>query len=351
MLWEYDLESAYPNAVISIKRFPTGRDLREGDRGNGFAKVIFEHPKGTRYPALPVVTQFAQLYPLSGLSWATTFELAQARELGAKIEILEQWTYKGGNTSLYELIQWALEIRKNSTGAKSIAAKLMANSMIGKLAQRRGGTDIEKLRKFCEKEGVSIHDAIKLSSEELKALGLQRENKVGTCFMPEWNSLITGFVRAQLHGILLQSEPVYCATDSVWSTREISHPPEKLGLKRKGPGAVVRTRFGAIFADGEDPHIAHHSIWNRGAALELIKEMDSVSEIHYSSRRAVKLRESIRTRVRIATFLEEVRKGNTNWDGKRELLLDGTTRPWQTVDQYLTWRKSRNGKAKTTPRN
>lgn len=342
MLWEYDLESAYPNAVISIKQFPTGRDLKEGNRGHGFAKVIFKHPSETQYPALPVVTQFAQLYPLSGVSWATSFELEKARELGAEIEVLEQWSYKGGDTSLYELIQWALEIRKNSTGAKSIAAKLMANSMIGKLAQRRGGTDIEKLRKFCEKEGVSIHDAIKLSSEELKALGLQRENKVGTCFMPEWNSLITGFVRSQLHGILLQSEPVYCATDSVWSTKEIENPPEKLGLKRKGPGAVVRTRFGAIFADGEMPHLAHHSIWNKEAALKLIAEMDSVSEIHYSARRAVKLRESIRTRVRIATFLEEVRKGNTNWDGKRELLPDGSTRPWKTVDQYLQWRKEQN---------
>lgn len=339
-LWEYDLESAYPNAVLSIKRFPTGADLKEGSSGEGFAHVIFKHPKGTDYPAIPVMTNQAQVYPLEGIAWITSFELARARELGAEIEVLEQWYYRGGDTSLHELIEWALEIRRNSTGAKSIAAKLMANSLIGKLAQRRGGTDMEKLRAFCEKEGVSIHDAIKLSSEELKALGLERPNKVGTCFMPEWNALITGFVRAQLHGILQMSNPVYCATDSVWSTKPIKDPPKGLGLKRTGPGAVVRTRFGAIYPPGEEPHIAHHSIWNRKAGLDLIKEFDKISEIHYPIKRAVKLRESIRTRVRLATFLEETRKGNTNWDGKRELLPDGTTRPWKTIEDHLKWRKA-----------
>jgi len=351
-LYEYDITSAYPTAVIEIKRFPTGPDLKERNslreitKGPGFARVLFTHPKSVQYPALPVVTPFAQIYPLAGITWATSFEIKCAAELGTKIEVLEGWGYSGGSTELYDMMQWALEMRRQSTGAKSVAAKLMANSLIGKLAQRRGGIDIEKLREFCQKQGVSLHDAIQLSSEELKVLGLERPNKVGTCFMPEWNSLITGYVRAQLHGILMQSEPTYCATDSVWSLSPIKNPPPGLGLKRKGPGAVVRTRFGAIFEPGQAPHLAHHSIWTRDAGLRLIQDFDRTERsIRYPLKRAIKLRESIRTRVRIATFVEELRQGNTNWDGKRRLFDSGETAPWQSADQYLQWRKEHNGKA------
>lgn len=357
-VYEYDLTSAYPNSVLSIKRFPTGADLREKKevkallKTTGFGRVIFKYKRPTHIPALPVVTQFAQVYPLSGQSWATTFEIRRALEGGAQVDLMEGWGYTGGSTQLYDMMQWALEMRRNSTGARSIAAKLMANSLIGKLAQRRGGIDVERMRAFCAEEGIPLADAIQLSSEELKALGLERPNKVGTCFMPEWNSLITGHTRAELHKILCTSDPVYCATDSVWSKTPIRKPPANLGLKRTGPGAVVRTRFGAIFPPGENPHLAHHSIWNREAGLKLIEDLGTPKEGErkYKIRRAIKLRESIRTKVRIATFVEEVRKGNTNWDGKRRLNLDGSTEPWQSVDQYLQWRKS-NAASRASSRN
>lgn len=342
---EYDLESAYPRAAVTIGRFPTGGDLFEADLKTleklpGFARVIFRHPPDTAYPALPVIEGGSQLYPLEGTSWASSYEIRRALELGASVEVLEGWAYRGGSTALADFMLWALETRKGAQGAKSTAYKLMANSLIGKLAQRRAGVDIEKLRQFCEDEAVSIYDAIRLNGEELKTLGLAREAKVGTCFMPEWNSLITGYTRARLNEILyLADPPVYCATDSVWSLRPIVKPPPDLGLKREGRGIVVRTRLGGIFAPGARPHLAHHSIHTRAAGERLLRGLGKIDRIRYRSRRAIKLRESLRRRLRLGTFLSELREGSTAWDGKRRLESSGATVAWRSVSDYLLWKK------------
>lgn len=339
-LHEYDIESAYPNAAVAIGEFPTGESLKEATTirqvvdNKGFAQCIFRFPDSIEYPCLPIILDYGQFYPSSGIAWATSFELQEALERNCKLEMLEGWYYTSGDKSLAETMQWALDLRARSTGAQRVATKLIANSLIGKLAQRRRGIDIEKMRKVCEELGLPIQDVILLSEKELEALGLMREAKVGTCFMPEWNGLITGHVRAQLSRIIDMSEPVYCATDSVWSKKPIKTLPPKLGLKRSGPGTVIRTRFAAIY--GEKDHIAHHSIWSREAALQLLTGTDDL--IEYKILRPIKLKESIRKRIRLATFVEESRRGSKAWDGKRELLSSGKTRPWKTLDHYYKWR-------------
>lgn len=339
-VWEYDLDSAYPNAAISIGKFPVGEDLKcvSKLRHTGFAKVFFKFPD-VDYPCLPCIIGDSQVYPLTGVSWATSFEIEQARTLGCKLDIIEAWEYKGGSSALSDMMQWALEIRRKSTGAKNIAAKLIANAMIGKLAQRRTSISIDDIRDLCERVGVSIHDVILLNGKEMEALGLKRESHIGTSFMPEWNALITGYVRAQLHRLILASTPVYCATDSVWSTTEVA---DKTGLsvKRHGAAITVRTRLAALF-DTKKTHVAHHSIWRRDAALELIEKFDTVERLPYTVSRPIKLRESLRKKIRIGTFVEELRQGKSTWDQKRELLPSGMTRPWSTVDEYLRARKTK----------
>lgn len=349
-IYEYDFESAYARAAVTIGRFPAGSDLQSVSslrtllerKHAGFAKVIFRFPEGTRVPSLPVMTRFAQVYPLRGISWATSFELRRALDTrGTKLELVEGYGYSGGDSSLVNMIAWALELRRGATGARSLAGKLLANALIGKLAQRRQGIDIEDLRTWCEKMRVDIRDAIALAPEELGALGIERIAKVGTCFAPEWNALITGYIRARLHGILETTNPIYCATDSVWVSEPITDPPSDLGLKRQGAGIVVRTRFGGIWHNGPrgEPHVAHHSVWKREAGIRLLEGVDTMRSLRYYSRRAIKLRESLRRRLRLATFLRELRVGDSSWDEKRSLLPDGSTRPWGDVEEYLAARK------------
>lgn len=343
-LYEYDLASAYPIAAISLGELPCGDAWREVKTLRqleaclaGVAQVRFTFPESERYPSLPVILPTCQLYPLEGEEWVTFDEVRLALKMRCKIKIIEAWGYKRGTgtTVLRDYMQEVLERRKNARGAAKVAYKLLANALIGKLAQRVSDIDIELLREKAIEHGILIDDIGKMNREELAALGLESQARVGSIFMPEWNALITGNVRARIGELVRKYEAVYVATDAIWTPHRITSLPDDLGLKRSGPGIVARTRLGAIFDDKNKPHVAHHSIWNRQAALDALKDLDGPRS-KYQTRRPIKLRESLRKDIRFGRWVVESREADTYWDDKRQLATDGSSTPWRNVDEYRT---------------
>jgi hypothetical protein len=160
--------------------------------------------------------------------------------------------------------------------------------------------------------------------------------RVGSVFMPEWNALITGLTRAKLGGLIREYRAIYAATDAVWTTRKPRGLPDGLGVKRHGHGIVARTRFGAIF-ETEGVHVAHHSVWNRKAALRCLEDLNSPPK-KYATRRPIKLRESLRSGDRFGEWVKEFRVADAFWDGKRKLDTDGSSSPWPDVGSYLAER-------------
>lgn len=356
--YEYDLKSAYPNAAITLGSMPVSGSWIECNTlprllkcKGGFARVHFRFPQDERYPSLPVILPTCQLYPLEGVEWVTLDEIRGALACGAKIvKLYEGWGYNRGTSILRDYMQEILEKRAKATGAQKIALKLLANSLIGKFAQRVSDIDVDALRRKAEEENISVDDIGKMSRAELEALGISPQVRVGAVFMPEWNALITGRVRARIGALARETEAIYIATDAVWTTKKLASVPADLELKRFGPAVVARTRFGLIDGEGEEmAHIAHHSIWNRKAAEGLLRNLEESSK-RYLIRKPVKLRESLRKGVNVGTWEKSFRTGDTSWDLKRELNNDGSSKPWRNADEYRNalsaYQKERKAKTK-----
>jgi hypothetical protein len=340
-LTELDLSSAYPRAAIALGILPTlaswkeCRSLRSLDRlKHGLAHVRFRWPKDELYPSLPMILPEAQVYVLEGQEWVTFDEVRAALDAGCHVEIVEAWGYSKGTTILRDYMQEMLERREKAKGAERVAYKLLANALIGKFAQRVSDIDIEEMRKAAETAGVPMDDLGRMSREELEALGVTAKIRVGSVFMPEWNALITGHVRARLGVLIRNTEAVYAATDAVWTAKPPSRLPSDLQVKRAGPAIIARTRFGVIFDDPKSPHVAHHSVWTRQAGLRVLKDLDGPPK-KYALRRPIKLRESMRAGRRFGEWVQEFRIADAFWDNKRELLPDGkSTRPWPSLSAF-----------------
>lgn len=339
-LWEYDLRSAYPSAAIALHDFPTSENWREFsslrgvDGMRGLAHVAFDFPRDCRYPCLLVAGKHAQIYPLRGRTWTTLAELALARRMGAHIRLLEGWRYSHGTSILSDFLAAIVEERKGTQGAKKVMLKLLANSLIGKLAQRTLKIDLNKLLRLSRTYQVSLEELFSLRVDEQTALGISPQISVGALFMPEWNALITGYVRAQISDMVARSEAVYVATDAVWTRAPFTYVPSGYDLTRVGPGVVARTRLGMILDDPRNPHIAHHSIWSRRVAHLLLKNIDTPRR--YVVKRPIKVREALREGSAIGKWVTEWRRADARWDQKRRLLSDGSTEPWNTLAEYDT---------------
>ncbi len=363
-LLEYDLRSAYPQAAITLGVMPCQGSWKEYDSLSrfekclgGIAHVVFRFPADCLYPCLPHVQKDCQLYPLEGKEWVTLDEIRLARKMGASIRILEAWGYVRGTTILAAYMSEILEKRAKATGAQRYALKLLANSLIGKFAQRVCDIDIDALRVEAEKQKISVDDLGKLTREELRALGIKPNTRIGSVFMPEWNALITGHVRARISAAAAETDAVYIATDAIWTEKSWKKAPKDFELKRQGAGIVARTRLGMIEGpeglEDASTHVAHHSIWNRKAALAalnqmrglgllLVPESDTIgggdclspSTTRYRTRKPTKLRESLRTGRNVGEWVESFRTADTRWDFKRELMPDGTTKPWRNAIEY-----------------
>ncbi|MDU8946445.1 DNA polymerase [Ovoidimarina sediminis] len=98
--YDYDLTSAYPSAMAligvpdwsTIRPIKNTEELLNGDlRPNSlaFANVDFEFPESVRYPVLPVRTENGLIFPRRGNSSTHISEILLAKELGAKITLVE----------------------------------------------------------------------------------------------------------------------------------------------------------------------------------------------------------------------------------------------------------------------
>lgn len=351
-LWEYDLTSAYPRAVLALGELPihsswsrASKNFRIGSsrrvRG-GFFRVRFEFPQSVEYPCLPILARNVLLYPRKGETFCTLAELKAAYKLCARLRIIEGYTYSNGSKDLAAYMSAILSERQSAIGARKVALKLLANSLIGKLSQRVTGIDVEKLRKLAIETNVDLAKLARLTIHEARALGVDCDPKVGSLFYPEWNGLITGHVRARISELAAKYKAVYVATDAIWVTKPIpkAELPDDLTLKRHGPGVVARTRLGMIRAEGET-HIAHHGVARRDAAIELLSgPLHRV--IDYQQTRPNKLKESLRKGASYGEWQTYERQASADWDHKRKLNPDGSTSPWDDAGEFEEEKKAAN---------
>lgn len=152
---DFDLKGAYTTGMVFIRpvdyaaAFSTTRVQDFIGDVMGFAKVHFSFPEHVRYPCLPQRSELRGLiYPRVGISYATAPEIELAHTIGAELTfesgVVFPWL-SGTDTRVF--LRFVQEIRRlrNSYPPKSLfeqTAKLLGNSVYGKVAQGLGGKTV-----------------------------------------------------------------------------------------------------------------------------------------------------------------------------------------------------------------
>lgn len=147
-VYEYDIRSAYPDAMRSLPCLEHGRWEQASDAELAASAlhvcgVRFNHPdNGNGFMCgLPIRSREGHLYwPLqgSGVYWSP--EIESAERLGATIERLDGWRYiKQCDCHAFDWVEPLFDYRR-SIGSKGpgYPIKLAITSLYGKLAQRKG---------------------------------------------------------------------------------------------------------------------------------------------------------------------------------------------------------------------
>lgn len=354
---EHDIKGAYPGAAAAIGCFPVQGSWHRcksalcarADAGS-FVHLRFRFGNKVEYPCLPVSTpEGSIIYPRNGESWCTGYESRLAGDMGARLDLVEGWGYRKGTDRLSAFMKDCIEARKTAKGASRVMWKLLANSLIGKFAQRTDRINVSKLYELSEKLGVLIEDLCDMSFAEIRMLaeaeGIKVEQfSLGPVWMPEWNGLITGYTRARLGRALWKKGGVYCHTDSLWTQDRKAEKGWE--IKRSGQVTIARTRFAALWAKG-DEHIAHHSVWTRLVASQMLKAFRGPLDVvrKYPKTRPLHFKEAVKRGDTVGRWIEDGdptfwRRADTKWDGKRRLLPDGIhTVPWESLEEYLAWKE------------
>jgi hypothetical protein len=143
---DYDLAGAYPTAMALIAE-PDWKNIRITQNvddftplTNGVAHVEFEFPSNTRFPVLPVRTQNGLIFPLKGVSDCAAPEIYLARKMGAKVKVRHGVivpNLKGGDTAFGSFIKDCVQRRKSypKNTLQNLFWKELSNSTYGKTAQ------------------------------------------------------------------------------------------------------------------------------------------------------------------------------------------------------------------------
>ena len=145
-IYEYDLRSAYPAAMLDLpcplhtrwEHKPRGHRLPTS--GIYLAKVSFSHPDGL-WCGLPFRHNGALFWPFQGTGWYWSIEIEAARRfLGAKIIVHELWIAR--RECDCRPFDWVREVyeerRRIGSDTRGYPLKLGVNSLYGKMAQRCG---------------------------------------------------------------------------------------------------------------------------------------------------------------------------------------------------------------------
>ncbi|WAC19021.1 hypothetical protein OVA24_17465 [Luteolibacter sp. SL250] len=163
---DFDLSGAYVTAMsmVDTPLWSEAREVRSFDDlshdAYSAASVEFSFPEETRFPCLPVRAENALIFPLQGKTIASGTEIALARNLGARIKILNGVGYhiprKSGSRPFGLISKYITDKRAqlSALGLKGspqeMLYKTIGNSIYGKLSQ--GITD---KRRFDPRSGLT----------------------------------------------------------------------------------------------------------------------------------------------------------------------------------------------------
>lgn len=341
---QVDMKSCYPNSVINLNKLPRNNkdyelyyNLDEFlECVGGFAKVEFEFPKDELYPCLPSY-QDKLYYVLKGKSYCSLEEIKFAIELGANIKILEAIGYNEGTTALKDFMEYFFRQKeyaeKNNDSSRRAMTKLMMNSLVGKFMQHKKGFDLETFKQLSKKLDIPLTDCLTLtmSPKIREELGINTQFRIGSGWLPEWNNLILGYARAMISRLIRNTNAYLSSTDSVICKRKDYNNVDnkiKIPLQIEGQSnelKILRTRVYVL----KNVKVAHHAIH---LPYWLAEQLIYSDYEKYKTKKQITLRQSIINNSLYASNYEKVLSFCRDWDNKRQLLEDGNSIPFKSLE-------------------
>jgi len=136
-LYYYDVNSLYPYSML--KDMPVGNPIQTSNSNLneifGFVKATVTSPPNIKKPILPFKSDKGLIFPTgTWTSWYFSEELKQARdEFGYKIVVHHSYIFQRNNKIFTEFIKEIGVIKEYSKGASKEIAKLLLNSLYGRM--------------------------------------------------------------------------------------------------------------------------------------------------------------------------------------------------------------------------
>lgn len=149
-LYQYDINSAYPFAAMSLPSLQGGRwyhgpQYFNKDNQHGVVLVKWAD-NGSAVGPFPYRYKGSRIcYPVNGMGWYHAVEVELARAYGANVEVLDAFIYKPDSivrpfAFVDDYYNWRAELKSQGNAAEKVI-KLGLNSIYGKLAQGVGYGD------------------------------------------------------------------------------------------------------------------------------------------------------------------------------------------------------------------
>lgn len=189
----------------------------------GIYRVAVRVPKHTACPPLPWRSSPARrsiAFPIGRfLTCATWSEIAAAEEAGATIErVGPSYVFRTIARPMRRFVDHLWSLRKKARdagqGAWEHVYKHLVNSLTGKLAQRPEG---ENVHVHPTRQQIQIEKGWRPLNRSLTIWRQPYRAIAGSSYV-HWAAALTAAVRIRLRRHLIGEGPVYCDTDSVYTT-------------------------------------------------------------------------------------------------------------------------------------
>lgn len=230
----YDVNSLYP-FVMMTRTF-----ISRGSNWKSTPKVVWHglyHVRVTSNPKYCIIPKRGEVLDWAPIgeyeSWCSGIDIEEHVKYGGSLEVLEGWCYSDAefSDSMFDFLNEYHEIKQTSTGPMRALAKLLMNSLSGKLTQ----TPIENETVMSDNGPIVGSDSVYLNN-------LLWMNTHPKATPTTTGSLINGilvysYARQHLHRYMYQCDDcLYCDTDSIFTTSELECGDELGEMKYEGSG-------------------------------------------------------------------------------------------------------------------
>lgn len=252
-IYQYDITSAYPEAMKQLPNVETGTWTRAHSYQKGMHALynVTLSYYACRYRGMQNHDgSWTQTGIVSDI-WITGYELDAIIEHGeARILSCRGFLFTGDiGGPLFDYVTEFFTIKRHSSGPERETAKLLLNSLYGKFFQKQSLGTVGTFD--FDRNGWIATDPT-----------LDFDYEAGGLYHPPIASLITGYVRAKIHRLEHKYESVMTSTDGLFGTT----PPDDSDLGKdlgqltfsSGRLRIWRERLYCFDGEGQQPKFALH---------------------------------------------------------------------------------------------